>query len=345
MIKNKFKNITKIAQPSVSVVIPTKNRASTIPTMLDSLIKQDYKNFNVIVVDGGSNDGTIEVIDSYKNKLKIILYTQNGGLVRQVNKAIELTDADIFIRTDDDAEYSSRTISEIVKTFKVSDDIGGVSGPTITPDKSTRDLFLFQQKFKKNNLFWRIIGKIYFGYIFDGRIEKIGEITKSGVATLGANNTETLKLKKNIEMVQHECITYAIRTDLLREINGFDEIFATVGDCHEIDASFRLRDLGFKIMLNPKAYAIHHTSKEGVFSARSGSFWRMVNFINFYFRHIKPNTFSKAFHFSAYIIFQNLYYSYMFFNQGKLSFLGSYPATIYAIIINIFKKESWKGGL
>jgi len=336
---------TKSDYPLVSVLIPTKNRGKEITTMLDSLLKQSYKKIEVIIVDGYSTDNTIEVVEGYKDKIDIRVFKKKGGLVKQVNCGLKELNGEIFIRTDDDAEYTKDTIKEIVRTFQLSDDIGGVSGPTITPDKNTRDLFLFQEKFKKGGLFWRLVGNFYFNYIFEGKIDKIGEITSSGVATLGANLPYALKLKSSVEMVQHECITYAVRTDLLRKIGGFDEIFSTVGDYHEIDASFRLRDLGYKIMLNPAAYAYHHTSKDGVYSARNGSFWRIVNFINFYFRHIKPNTFRKFFHFFAYLFFQNAYYTYMFIKQRKLVLLGCYFGSIYGILINFFKVSSWRGGL
>jgi len=47
--------------PAVTVVIPTFNSARTITRLLDSLINQDYKDFETIIVDGGSTDQTVEI--------------------------------------------------------------------------------------------------------------------------------------------------------------------------------------------------------------------------------------------------------------------------------------------
>ncbi|HSW78908.1 MAG TPA: glycosyltransferase [Candidatus Babeliales bacterium] len=57
--------------PKVSVVIPAYNEATYIGRLLNALVKQSYKNFEVIVSDAESKDGTKEVVDSFKNKLDI----------------------------------------------------------------------------------------------------------------------------------------------------------------------------------------------------------------------------------------------------------------------------------
>lgn len=321
--------------PLVSVVIPTKNRAKEIPLMLDSLVKQNYRNFEVVIVDGGSSDNIAEVVASYKARLNIRMVVKTGGLVPQMNQGIREAKGELFIRTDDDAEYTPETIEALVSTFKMGEDIGGVTGPTVTPDKQTRDLFLFQERFKSEGTLWRLIGRFYFNYLLEGRYEEFGKFAKSGVPTMGSNLPAALALSHPVEVDGLECITYCVRTELLRSIGGFDEIYATVGDWHESDACLRMREAGYRLLLNPKAYAFHHTSKSGVFSARSGSFWRTVNFINFYFRHFHPNTFDLVFRFLGNLLFQNAYYTYMFFHQHNLQLLGCWPASVYAIFVNL----------
>lgn len=333
------------ANPLVSVVIPTKNRAKEIPLMLDSLVKQIYTHFEVIIVDGGSSDNIAEVVGSYKDRLNIRMVTKTGGLVPQMNEGVKEAKGELFIRTDDDAEYTPETIEALVSTFKLGDDIGGATGPTVTPDKQTRDLFLFQNRFKSGGPIWRWIGRFYFDYLLEGRYEEFGKFAKSGVPTMGSNLPAALALNHPVEVDGLECITYCVRTDLLREIGGFDLLYATVGDWHESDACFRLKKLGVRLMLNPKAYAFHHTSKAGVFSARAGSFWRVVNFIHFYFRHFHPNSFDLVFRFLGNLLFQNAYYTYMFLQQKNLELLGCWPASIYGICLNLLGKQRERRGI
>ena len=323
--------------PKVSLLVPTLNRADTLPTLLDSLTKQTYKNFEILIIDGGSTDNTKEILDQYKEKLKIKFAVQKGGLIKQENKGVKLATGDIIMRTDDDAKLPPQVLKEIVKTFQMDDKVGGASGPTITPEMKSRDLFLFQDKLKKGNFLWRLIGKLYYDYICEGKVNQIGKFFRSGAVSLGANFPRALKLKKPIEVDMHECTSMAMRVDLLRKIGGFDEIYGGVGDYNEVDVSFKIRKLGYKILLNPKAAVYHLTSKSGVFSARANSYGRILNFINFYFRHIKPNNLDKTLRFLTYLTFQNGYYTYMFFQQRKLGFLGCYPASIIGLVKNIPK--------
>ena len=56
----------KTTTPKISVLIPTKNRANSLDKALNSLLNQKYKNFEVVIVDGFSDDNTFEVVDLYK---------------------------------------------------------------------------------------------------------------------------------------------------------------------------------------------------------------------------------------------------------------------------------------
>ena len=59
-------------QPKVSIIMPTYNRADHIKESIDSLVSQTYKDFEVIVVDDGSTDNTVNVLAPYIREKKII---------------------------------------------------------------------------------------------------------------------------------------------------------------------------------------------------------------------------------------------------------------------------------
>ena len=63
-----MENMNKIEiKPQVSVIIPTYNRGWIIKEAIDSVLAQDYTEFELIVVDDGSTDHTSDVLDSYRN--------------------------------------------------------------------------------------------------------------------------------------------------------------------------------------------------------------------------------------------------------------------------------------
>ncbi len=88
-----------------SVIIPTYNRAERLRLTLESLFKQTYKNFEVLVCDDGSTDNTAEVVESFKNKLEIIyIWEENwGGPARPRNNGIKAAKGEwiCFLDSDD----------------------------------------------------------------------------------------------------------------------------------------------------------------------------------------------------------------------------------------------------
>jgi glycosyltransferase involved in cell wall biosynthesis len=107
--------------PLVSVVIPAYNEATYIDRLLDALTKQSFKNFEVIVSDAQSNDGTKQVVDSFKDRLavKFIEAPPNGpafGRNQGANEAsggwLLFLDADVDI---DDPSFISRLLEQTEK--------------------------------------------------------------------------------------------------------------------------------------------------------------------------------------------------------------------------------------
>lgn len=92
--------------PLVSVIIPTFNSAHYIKRCLLSLLKQSYKNIQVIVVDGGSSDATLAIIDQFKNQLNsevYILKPSTQGEAR--NLALQHARGDFICFCDSDDFY------------------------------------------------------------------------------------------------------------------------------------------------------------------------------------------------------------------------------------------------
>lgn len=78
-------------QPLISVIVASYNYAKYIKETLDSLIRQTNKSFEVIVVDDGSKDQSLPIIEEYANRFKNIkLYTHPGNQNRGLAETVEL---------------------------------------------------------------------------------------------------------------------------------------------------------------------------------------------------------------------------------------------------------------
>lgn len=89
-------------EPKISVIIPTYNRAHCINDAVESVLSQSFQDFEVIVVDDGSTDGTAEVLRTYGDRLKVIRQS-NGGVSTARNTGIRAARAEwiAFLDSDD----------------------------------------------------------------------------------------------------------------------------------------------------------------------------------------------------------------------------------------------------
>ncbi len=318
----------------LSIFIPTGNRAESLRKVLQSLSRQTYKHFEVIIVDYKSLDKTFSVITAYSKKLRLKLIHQKvKGLTRAANMALLAAHGKIFVRTDDDVIMSPGWLAAIHETFLLDKHIGGVTGPTIIPRAylKNRDLFVFETKFKRGNWFWKLVGKLYFGFFMEHQPYAVSRWFKSGAFALGTN-FESARKQPIQEASNLEACNFSVRTDALRQVGGFDEGYGGVGEYHEAAAAFKIKNLGYKLVFNPKAYLNHCPSQEGFYSDRPASYSRMVNFMFFYLTYIKPNSLSKFFRFSSYVLFLNIYYIVTALKTRQLAQLGALPGTAAGVI-------------
>ncbi|BCU69054.1 glycosyltransferase family 2 protein [Stygiolobus caldivivus] len=95
-------------EPLVTIVIPTLNSAKTIENTLMSIDKLDYSNFEIIVVDGNSTDGTLDIVKRFTSKynIRIIIESRRGrgvaynrGILEARGKYVAFLDSDAMIAT------------------------------------------------------------------------------------------------------------------------------------------------------------------------------------------------------------------------------------------------------
>jgi cellulose synthase/poly-beta-1,6-N-acetylglucosamine synthase-like glycosyltransferase/peptidoglycan/xylan/chitin deacetylase (PgdA/CDA1 family) len=115
--------------PAASVVVPAYNEKKVISKSIRALLSSNYPNFNIIVVDDGSNDGTYQsVVDTFGHNPRVRSFGKvNGGKAHALNYGIQQTSSEIIIAMDADTILRPDTISKLVRHF-ADPCVGAVAG-------------------------------------------------------------------------------------------------------------------------------------------------------------------------------------------------------------------------
>ena len=108
-------------KPQVSVIIPTYNRGWIIKEAIDSVLAQDYTEFELIVVDDGSTDHTSDVLDSYGDVIKVFSQ-KNKGVSAARNRGIEEASGTFIAFLDSDDLWLSQKLSVQIEFFNQTPD-------------------------------------------------------------------------------------------------------------------------------------------------------------------------------------------------------------------------------
>ena len=101
--------------PTISVIMPVYNAATTLGAALDSLLAQTYKDFSIVVIDDGSTDNSREIVDSYYDSRIMLLHNeQNRGIEFSLNRGISVAIGDVTSKliSKTDCQYIFRMDSD-----------------------------------------------------------------------------------------------------------------------------------------------------------------------------------------------------------------------------------------
>ena len=111
-------------RPLVSVIVVNWNGKASLDDCLSSLRNQTFLDFELIVVDNGSTDGSVEIVRSHFPDCLIIRNTSNYGFARGNNQGIEKAKGKYIALLNNDAEAESHWLEELVKVAEEDHRIG-----------------------------------------------------------------------------------------------------------------------------------------------------------------------------------------------------------------------------
>lgn len=118
----------------ISIVTPTFNQAAYLEKTINSVLNQDYPNLEYIIIDGGSTDGSVEIIKKFANRITYWISEPDFGQSDALNKGFSKSTGDILGYINSDDLYSLTTFNKISTYFTLNPDIDLIYGNSVIID-------------------------------------------------------------------------------------------------------------------------------------------------------------------------------------------------------------------
>ena len=207
-----------MSAPKVSIIIVNYNGKELLQKCLDSLLKVNYDNFEIILVDNNSTDGTVEFITKNYPSLIIIKLDSNKGFAEPNNVAAKISKGKYLLFLNNDTVVTPNFISEMVKVMETDKKIAVCQSLLLKPD---------------------------------GSVDSSGDfIDHSGVVY----NSKT-KIDEIREVSSARGASMLVRSDIFEKLDGFDQKFFITFE--DVDLCWRSWILGYRVLIIPTSIVYH----------------------------------------------------------------------------------------
>ena len=124
----------------VSIITPSYNQAAFLEQSIQSVLGQEGPTIEYLVVDGGSTDGSVEIIRKYSDRLAWWVSERDAGQAEAINKGLQRTKGEIVAWLNSDDLYLPGAIAQAVAAFQAQPEAGLVFGDAITIDPAGKQI-------------------------------------------------------------------------------------------------------------------------------------------------------------------------------------------------------------
>jgi GT2 family glycosyltransferase len=132
--------MTTGAMPGISVVVPSFNQAAFLERTLRSILDQQYPNLELIVIDGGSQDKSVEIIRKYEQHISYWVSEPDGGQTLGLIKGFKRATGEIQCWLNSDDLFWGSCLFEVAEQFSKRPEVDAIYGDTIWIDEQDRHL-------------------------------------------------------------------------------------------------------------------------------------------------------------------------------------------------------------
>ena len=249
----------------VSVIIVSYNVRSYLAHAIDAIMKSDYKELEIIVVDNNSYDGTCEYLEDNFPSINIISNDENVGFGKAVNQGSELATGDYYLIINPDTIVEEETVSTLVKYLSKNKEVGMVGPKILNADGS------LQLACKRSFPTVRVALPKILG------LDRIFPSSKWA----GKYNLTYLDPDKDhpVDAISGSCML--ISSDTFNKLNGFDEQFFMFGE--DLDLCARVWESGQEVHYSSDTKIVHYKGesvKTAPYDSREAFYHSMNIFVN-----------------------------------------------------------------
>ena len=207
-----------MSSPKVSIIIVNYNGKELLQKCLDSLLKVNYDNFEIILVDNNSTDGSVEFITKNYPSLIIIKLDSNKGFAEPNNVAAKISKGKYLLFLNNDTVVTPNFISEMVKVMETDKKIAICQSLLLKPD---------------------------------GSIDSSGDF----IDDLGVVYNSKTKIDEIREVSSARGASMLVRSDIFEKLDGFDQKFFITFE--DVDLCWRSWILGYRVLIIPTSIVYH----------------------------------------------------------------------------------------
>lgn len=125
----------------ISIITVCYNSEATIRDTIESVLSQSYADIEYIIIDGASSDGTLHIVDEYRDRISTVVSEPDEGIYDAMNKGIKLATGDVIgILNSDDFFADNTVITTVADAFENDNIISGIYGDLIYVQRNNCDI-------------------------------------------------------------------------------------------------------------------------------------------------------------------------------------------------------------